>query len=663
MNTELAWTETAAAASKLHAYDAAQITVLSGVEAVRKRPAMYIGSTDSAGLNHLACELVENAVDEFLAGACSTITVELLEDGSCVVTDDGRGIPVSLHPSESRPTLELLLTRLHSGGKFSGQAYRYSGGLHGIGLTCVNALSELLMVEVWRDGRHYIQQYSHGNPASPLREEASASAHSGTRIRIKPDPLIFGTLRFSYREIFLRLRDLAFLNGGLRLILIDAAQGSRDELCYTTGLAGLVRDLNRDRGPVHPEPFFCHAEANTIAVDVALQWTASYGDEIHSFVNSVRTSSGGSHVEGMFRALVRAIGMFAAEAGLKTVDRAPLTESDVREGLGAVLSVRLPDPQFASQTKRQLVQADVAQILAELLLASFERALNESPHLGRLVAARVLQAQQARLMSQWVRTPTRQIVRDRGQSLEVYRKQFGTRARNWHDSCRWLTDPGLLKAHRDLCRVPQSAKLLDVCCGSGIVGGSFGEHVAHKVGLDITPEMRAMAGRVLDDVRAGSVYDIPLPDADFDIVVTREVIHLLPQAERALTEIHRVLRPGGQIIFGQTVPYDAIDAAWMFRIFKKKQPLFCNHFFAEEIVELLARVGYREVEFSEYLLWEPIDLWIDTHETTALHRAEIRELYYSAPDDVRAVHPFEVSSDGKIRDQWRWCIFSARIPE
>ncbi|HEY0377446.1 MAG TPA: methyltransferase domain-containing protein [Pyrinomonadaceae bacterium] len=644
-----------------HTYDEQSVVVLSGVEAIRKRPSMYIGSTGAEGMHHLLFELVENAVDEFLAGHCRNIRVVLHADGSCAVTDDGRGIPVALHPRENRPTAEILLTDLHSGGKFKGDAYYLSGGVHGLGLTCVNALSEWLTLQVWRDRVHYSQEFRRGVPGREAREPDATSSRRGTSIRFRPDREIFGgEHEFSYEKISARLRELAYLNSGVTLLIEDERGGLGTEHHSTSGLVGFVESVNRNRAVINQEPIYCRGARGETVVEAAIQWTTSYAEEIYSFVNSVRTSRGGSHVEGLTRALTAVVNRHAAAPGDALGE---ITPADILEGLGAVLSVRAAGPQFDSQAKSRLVSPEVADVVESVLADALSGFFAEPSESARRVLARVLDAQHARLAARRMAAPSRYSPQDVARSLEIYRKQFGIRSKNWHDSCRWLTDDHLLSAHVEMCAVGPQARMLDVCCGSGIVGGSFAGRVGYRVGLDITPEMRALAGTRLDEVREGSVYEMSFEDNSFDLVVTREVLHLLPQPRRPLSEILRVLRPGGQLIFGQTVPYGEADAAWMFRIFKKKQPLFCNNFLAEDLEQLLGECGFRNVEIREYLQWEDIDLWIDTHETSALHRQEIRELYYNAPEDVREVHPFEVAPDGKIKDRWRWCIYSARKPE
>jgi DNA gyrase subunit B len=641
-------------------YDAHSIEVLSGVDAIRKRPAMYIGSTGLTGLHHLVFELIENAMDEFLAGQCTSIQVVLHEDGSCSVTDDGRGIPVALHPRENRPTAEVLLTNLHSGGKFSGDAYYFSGGVHGLGLTCVNALAKELTLEIWRDGQHYLQEFQYGRPVHDLRALEESQRH-GTCIRFLADPAIFGTsAELSYDRISDRLRELAFINSGVTLRIEDRRAARQAEFCFASGIIGFVQELNRERRVLHDKPLYCSANHEGIAVEAALQWTTSYAEEICSFANSIRTAEGGTHVEGFRRALARAINQYASSHDLLDEQ---LAISDILEGLGVVLSVRVPEPQFDSQTKLRLVNREVAIEVEQLLFDAFTNFFAEAEDTTHHIIAKALSAQRARLAARRAGLPARYRRQEMAKSLEVYRKQFGIRSKNWHESCRWLTDDGLLRAHAEMCKVGPEARLLDVCCGSGIVGASFTDRVGYKVGLDITPEMRALAQTRLDEVKAGSVYEMDFDDNSYDLVVTREVLHLLPDPRVPVSEIFRVLRPGGQFIFGQIVPYSEVDAAWMFRIFKKKQPLFYNNFMAEDLSDLLRECGFESIEMKEYLQWEPIDQWIDTHETSAIHRQEIRDLFFNAPADVRECHPFEVSPDGKIKDQWRWCIFSALKPD
>jgi DNA gyrase subunit B len=652
-------THTLSFASRAARYDADDIALLSGVEAIRRRPALYVGSVGPEGMQHLVFEVIENAVDEFLAGACDAVLVRLHEDGSCTVKDNGRGIPLGVHAESSRPVAELLFTELHSGGKFDGDAYRFSGGLHGLGLTCVNALSEWLSVDIVHDGRRYVQEFTRGKPRAPVEQPAGAS-RTGTTIHFRPDTGIFGCdATFSFDTLVDRLQELAYLNAGLTLAIEspDRRQNFRSD----AGLKGLLAELNRGTRAVHDGAIVCHGADADVIVEIALQWTYRHAECIRSFVNSVRTSARGPHVEGLAMAAAQTLRKLALTLGLSAPDE-EITLPDVLSGLSAVVSVRMHAAQFDSQTKSHLVARGLEPRIEGLLAAALGSQLRPASPGARAIVEHVLKSRHARVSSERSLLGTRYAPLEAPQSLDVYRKQFGIRSKEWHESCAWLTDEGLLGAHAAACKVGPDATMLDVCCGSGIVGASFGTGFKRKIGLDITPEMLALARTRLDEVREGSIYDMPFADASFEIVVTREVFHLLPRLHRPLSEIFRVLRPGGQLVFGQTVPFGAKDAPWMFRIFKKKQPLFCNNYLAEDFMEMLAAQGFGEIEFKEYLQWEPIDRWIDTHETSAYNRSEIRDLYYNAPDDVKEIHPFEINADGMIRDCWRWCVFSARKP-
>ncbi|MEV7975563.1 methyltransferase domain-containing protein [Streptomyces sp. NPDC086519] len=659
--TEDLLTQTAAAPNR---YDAASIVVFSGLQAVRRNPSMYIGSTTAEGLHHLVFELLDNAVDEHKAGYCGTLSVTLRADGTCVVEDDGRGIPVDPHPDTGRPACEVVLTTLHSGGKFTSGNYVHSAGLHGVGLSCVNALSEWLRVDVRRGGVHYSQEYARGEPKAELAEE-SPTERRGTVITFLPDSSIFDTVEFSARTLGERLQEIAFLHNGLTARLVDERTGTETRYAFSSGVRGFLGHLNAGALTVHPEPVVVSFAADdTVSFDLAFQWTEGYTEELRSFVNGVRTDQGGAHVDGIRAALSEVINRYATAHRLldsRTGER--ITTVDVLEGLTAVVSLRMAAPRFDGQTKKRLQNAEVGRVVQKAVEAEFTRRIESDDRLGRQVANRVLDAARARLAARLAGRTARHQRRELDIDYTVYQRQFGIRSKDWHDSCTWLTDEELLTKHADMCEVPTDARLLDVCCGSGVVGASFRGRVGEMIGLDLTPEMVELASTRLDRVDRGTVYDLPYPEASFDLVVTREVLHLLPQPERPVSEIFRVLRPGGQFIVGQIVPYADEDAFWMYRVFKKKQPLLYQMFREEEFRSLLLGAGFTDVRMTEHLLWESIDRWIDTHETTPAHRREIQRLFYDAPPEVRSVHPFEVLPDGSIRDQWRWCVYSLRKPQ
>jgi DNA gyrase subunit B len=640
-------------------YDASTITVLEGLEPVRRRPAMYIGSTGPMGVYNLVVEVVQNAVDEALAGHCRAIDVIVHTDGSVEVRDDGRGIPVDPLP-DGRPAAEVVLSTLHAGGKFGSGAYHAAGGLHGVGISCVNALAATLDLEVQRDGGLYRARFSRGTIVSPLTRVGAAEAR-GTAIRFLPDPEIFPDTDVPEAQLAAWLHAQAFLNEGLAIRYDNRLAGVFEAWAYASGLAGFVSWLNREREPVHIPPAHLRGAAAGIAVDVALQWTHGYAEDVQAWVNGVHTTQGGTHVEGLRAALTQVINRYASAA--KLLDGAEsIAGYDVREGLTAVLSLRMVDPEFDGQTKAVLstpgATAAVQQVVAERL----EAWLAAHPAEAAAIVGRALEASRARAAARRASERARYQRVDFGFSRDVYREQFGIRSANWHASARWITDDAILKEHAAHCKVAPDAKLLDVCCGSGVVGNAFRGKVGHITGLDLTPQMVKLSRERLDVVVQGDVYHIPFPDASYDIVSNREVLHLLPNPERPVSEVFRVLKPGGQFVVGQWVPFSDVDAAWMFRIVKKKQPLFFNNLMAEDMHRLLADAGFVDIAMTEVLQWEDIDTWIDTWETSSIHRHQIRDLYHNAPAEVRAVHPFEISPEGHITDCWRWVIFSGWKP-
>jgi DNA gyrase subunit B len=642
-------------------YDASSITVLEGLEPVRRRPAMYIGSTGPAGVFNLVVEVVQNAVDEAMAGHCSAIDVVVHPDGSVEVSDDGRGIPVDALPS-GRSAAEVVLTTLHAGGKFGSDAYGAAGGLHGVGVSCVNALSSSLALDITRDGGAWRARFERGAVVEPLVRLATHTDGSGTRIRFQPDGAIFPDTNVPDALLAPWLHAQAFLNDGLLVRYDNRVAGVTEAWAYTSGVAGFVGWLNREREVVHGTPAHLRAETGGFFVDLALQWTQGYAEDVQAFVNGVATPQGGTHVEGLRAALTREVNAYAARAGLLDGQES-IAGYDIREGLTAVLSVRFANPEFEGQTKAVLTTPAATAVVDSLVGDPLAAWLLGHPAEAAAIVGRALEASRARAAARRASERARYQRVDFGFSRDVYREQFGIRSANWHASARWITDDAVLSEHAKHCKVAPDAKVLDVCCGSGVVGNAFRGRVGHITGLDLTPEMVKLSRTRLDEVVQGDVYHIPFADNSYDLVCNREVLHLLPNPERPVSEIFRVLKPGGQFVVGQWVPFNEIDAPWMFRIVKKKQPLFFNNLMEQDMIDLLVNAGFERIEVSEVLQWEDIDNWIDTWETSAIHRHQIRDLYHNAPAEVRAVHPFEISPDGKILDCWRWCIFSAFKPE
>ena len=372
-------------------YTAEQIEVLDDIEAVRRRPGMYIGGVGVRGLHHLLWEIIDNSIDEALAGYCDRIVVILHKDGSASVEDNGRGIPVDEHPVFKRPALEIVMTKLHAGGKFSKKAYKVSGGLHGVGLSVVNALSEWLEVWVKRDGKVYHQRYERGKPVTPL-EVVGETKDTGTRIRFKPDPEIFEVTEFSYEIVAQRLKELAFLNKGVKITLIDERTGKKEDFYSKEGIKGFVALLNKNKPVLHDIIYFS-GERNGIMVEIAFQFTDTEFETLFAFANNIHTVEGGTHVAGFRAGLTRAIN----EYGRRHVKKfKPLSGADVREGLTAVLSVKVPEPQFEGQTKTKLTNSEVKTVVESLTYSEVLRWLEEHPNEANKIIEKCIVAMKAR---------------------------------------------------------------------------------------------------------------------------------------------------------------------------------------------------------------------------------------------------------------------------
>ena len=375
-------------------YDASQIQVLEGLEAVRRRPSMYIGSTDSLGLHHLVYEVVDNSVDEALAGYCKDIDVILHPDGSVSVRDDGRGIPVDIHPQYSRPALEIVMTMLHAGGKFDHESYSVSGGLHGVGVSVVNALSEWLEVEVRRNGRVYWQRYGHGNVVSDV-EVRGTSEHTGTTVTFKPDGSIFEDTEYNFDTLSSRLRELAFLNSGLKITIKDERAGKENVFQYAGGIASFVEYLNKNKEALHSPPLYFSRSKNGTQVEVALQYNNSYNESIFSYANNINTREGGTHLMGFRAALTKTVNEYV-RANKLLKNEAKLGGEDLREGLVAVISVKLPDPQFEGQTKTRLGNSAIRGIVESMVAEGLAEYFEENPQAATTIVEKAAEALRAR---------------------------------------------------------------------------------------------------------------------------------------------------------------------------------------------------------------------------------------------------------------------------
>ena len=376
-------------------YGAAQIKVLEGLEAVRKRPAMYIGSTGAPGLHHLVYEVVDNSIDEALAGHCDQVNVTIHIDNSVTVVDNGRGIPVDRHES-GRSAAEVVLTVLHAGGKFDNDSYKVSGGLHGVGISVVNALSELLELEIWRNGEVYQQTYERGVPTAQL-VATGTTRKRGTKVTFKPDSQIFETTEYSFDTLATRLRELAFLNGGVTITIDDERDGKSHNFLYAGGIVSFVEYLNQNKASVNEKPIYSHGEKDGIDVEIAMQWNDSYAETLYSFANNINTHEGGTHLSGFRAALTRTVNSYAAKNNLtKDLKDATISGDDIREGLTAVISVKIPRPQFEGQTKTKLGNTEVKGIVETIVNDKLGAFLEQNPNIAKRVILKAVDAARAR---------------------------------------------------------------------------------------------------------------------------------------------------------------------------------------------------------------------------------------------------------------------------
>ncbi len=387
-------------------YDVKDIQILEGLQAVRKRPSMYIGSTDSRGIHHLVYEVVDNSIDEAMAGYCTWIFVSINEDGSVTVADNGRGIPTGMHDKYNKPAVEIVLTKLHAGGKFDHKSYQVSGGLHGVGVSVVNALSEWLEVTIKRKGEIHHQRFERGIPKKPI-EVLGETEESGTKIIFKPDPEIFQEVNFDPNILSHRLRDLAYLNREVTIEFRDKTSGRMKRFHFEGGIAEFVTHINKNKGVLHEDPIFISGKNHDIIMETALQYTDSYTENIHTFVNNINTAEGGTHLSGFKAALTRTINEYAKSYNLIKENEDNLRGEDVREGLTAILSLKMPDPQFEGQTKTKLGNSEARGLVESIMNEKLHQFLEENPKTAEVCVEKAVKAAQAREAARKARELTR----------------------------------------------------------------------------------------------------------------------------------------------------------------------------------------------------------------------------------------------------------------
>lgn len=594
-----------------HSYDAQTIKVLKGLEAVRQRPAMYIGDIAQRGLHRLVYEVVDNSVDEAMAGFCDQITVEIGEDESIKVTDNGRGIPVDMHQEQKVSALEVVMTTLHAGGKFDHSSYKVSGGLHGVGVSVVNALSEKCVVEVRRDGKVYMQEYKRGDARERVKESGTTKK-TGTTVWFLPDDTIFTNVQFKFDILAARLRELAFLNAGLTITLIDKrAEDKQEVFYYKGGLVAFVKYINESKNPVHKKPIYFNKTRDDVVVEVALQFNDGYNESIFAYVNNIHTSEGGTHLTGFRTALTRQINTFATKNNLLKTGDLPISGDDTREGLACIVSVKVIDPQFEGQTKSKLGNSEVRGIVESVTNESLQSYFEESPADARKVCEKVIAASRARMAARNARDLARR--KTALDSAALPGKLADCASRDPAESELFIVEGdsagGNAKQGRDRrCQaiLPLKGKILNV------EKARLDKMLAHDEIRALVTAIGAGVGKTDFDISKVRYHKIIImTDADVDGAHIRTLI---------LTFLFRHM---GQLI---DTGYVYIAAPPLFRLKKGKQEIYCyNEKERDQALKKMGKTGVMIQRYKGLGEMNPDQLWRTTMdpETRTLQQVTI----------------------------------------